>query len=165
MTTAIAEKKTQIIAEPGRHDMTIIREFDAPRELVFKAHTTKELMSRWLGPRRLTTEWITFEPRSGGAWRYVSHDPEGGEYPFSGTFHLVQAPDLIVQTFEFEGLPERGHVCLERLDLEELPGNRTRLVAKSVYLTVEDRDGMIQSGMESGVNDGYERLDELLTTL
>ncbi len=162
MTAATSEKKAEIIAEPGKQSITIIREFDAPRELVFKAHVDKDLMSRWMGPRRLVTEWIAFDPRSGGEWRYISHDPEGGDYPFSGTFHLIQAPNLIVQTFEFEGLPERGHVSLERLVLEELPGNRTRLVGTSVYFSIEDRDGMMQSGMESGVNEGYERLDELL---
>jgi uncharacterized protein YndB with AHSA1/START domain len=165
MTTATTANKAQIIAEPGKLDLTIIREFDAPRELVFKAHTDKDLMSRWLGPSRLTTHWIDFEPREGGRWRYYSEDTDGSKYHFSGVFHYVNAPETVVQTFEFQGLPERGHVSLERLDLEDLPGGRTRLVAKSVFLTQEDRDGMIQSGMEGGVVEGYQRLDALLAEM
>jgi uncharacterized protein YndB with AHSA1/START domain len=103
----------------------------------------------------------TFEPESGGSWRYVSITPEGDEYGFHGVYHHV-APDLIIQTFEFDGLPEAGHVTLETLRLEALPGGRTRLTGQSVFQSVEDRDGMIEAGMESGVVDGYERLDEVL---
>ena len=68
----------------------------------------------------------------------------------------------MIQTFEFEGLPERGHVVLDTMRLEELPGNRTRITIQSVYQSVEDRDGMVQSGMETGVREGYERLDDIL---
>lgn len=158
-------KKAQIIAEPGKLDLTIIREFDAPRELVFRAHVDPDLQARWMGPRRLRTEWVAFNAVSGGNWAYISHDTDGSTYEFEGTYHYVNAPETIISTFEYKGLPERGHVSLERLDLEELPGGRTRLTGHSVFMTQEDRDGMIASGMEYGVQEGYERLDELLATL
>lgn len=161
-TMTQSEKKAEVTAEPGKLDLWITREFDAPRELVFRAHTDPELYGRWLGPSRLRTEWVAFNAVSGGNWAYISHDTDGSTYEFEGTYHYVNAPETIISTFEFKGLPERGHVALERLDLEELPGGRTRLVAHSVYMTQEDRDGMIASGMESGVQEGYQRLDELL---
>ncbi|MDX1436585.1 MAG: SRPBCC family protein [Anaerolineales bacterium] len=160
MTTV--KNQTLIKAEPGKQELFIEREFDAPRELVFKAYTDPELIVRWLGPRRLSMRLETFEPSSGGAYRYLQEDADGQVYAFRGCFHEVLAPERIIQTFEFEGMPESGHVALETARFEVLPGNRTRVVAQAVYQTLEDRDGMIQSGMESGVNEGYDRLDELL---
>ncbi len=145
--------------------MLITREFDAPRELVFRAHTDPELYVQWLGPRRLTTTLETFEPRNGGRWRYIQRNQSGNEFAFRGVYHEVLAPQRIIDTFEFEGLPEAGHVCLETLTLEALPGRRTRLTAHSVFQSVADRDSALQSGMEEGINDSYERLAELLETL
>ena len=156
-----SKNKTTIKAEPGKQELFITREFDAPRELVYKAHTDPALFVRWIGPRDLTTKLETFEPVSGGRYRFIQVDQDGNEFGFHGVFHQV-SPERIIQTFEFEGLPESGHVSLETLTLEELPGGRTRLTGQSVFQTVSDRDGMIQSGMESGVNEGYERLDDLL---
>ena len=157
--------KTTINAEPGKQEVLITREFDAPRELVFKAFTDPELYVQWLGPRRITMTLDTFEPRNGGRWRYIHKDQSGNEFAFHGVYHEVLAPRRIIDTFEFEGLPEAGHVCLETLTLEELPGGRTRLTAQSVFQSAADRDGMLQSGMEEGVNDSYERLDDLLDTM
>jgi len=154
--------KAKIIIEPGKQELFIIREFDAPRELVFKAFTDAELYAQWIGPRGLTTNIETFEPENGGSWRYIQKDPEGNEFAFHGVNHEVFASERIITTFEFEGLPESGHVILDTAKFEELPGNRTRLVDQSVFQSVEDRDGMLQSGMEEGVNESYERLDELL---
>jgi len=156
------KNKTTIIAEPGKQEMIITREFDAPRGLVFKAFTDPELYVQWLGPRRLTMRLDTFEPRSGGRWRYIHKDQSGNEFGFHGVYHEVLAPERIIDTFEFEGLPETGHVTLETMKLEELPGGRTKLIAQSVFQSVADRDGMLQSGMEEGVNDTYDRLAELL---
>ena len=156
------KNKTIITAEPGKQELFITREFDAPRELVFRAHTDPELYARWLGPRDLTTIFETFEPVSGGKYRFIQKDKDGNEYAFHGVTHEVLAPERIIGTFEFEGLPEAGHVFLETSRFEALPGNRTRITAQSVFQSVADRDGMIQSGMEVGVNDGYERLDDLL---
>ena len=156
------KNKTTIIAEPGKQEMIITREFDAPRGLVFKAFTDPELYVQWLGPRRLTMRLDTFEPRSGGRWRYIHKDQSGNEFGFHGVYHEVLAPERIIDTFEFEGLLEAGHVCLETLTLEEMPGGRTRLTAQSVFQSVADRDGALQSGMEEGLNDSHERLTELL---
>lgn len=153
--------QTTIIAEPGKQELFIIREFNAPRELVYQAHVDPDLYIRWLGPRGYGMTLEKFEPHSGGRYRYIHKDQEGNEYGFHGVFHEI-SPERMIQTFEFEGLPESGHVILDTMKLESLPGNRTRLTIQSVYQSVEDRDGMIQSGMERGVNEGYERLDEIL---
>src|SRR5881227_3983336 len=156
------KNKTTIIAEPGKQEMLITREFDAPRELVFQAFTDPELYVQWLGPRRLTMMLDTFEPRSGGRWRYIHKDQSGNEFGFHGVYHEVLAPERIIDTFEFEGLLEAGHVTLETMKLEELPGGRTKLIVQSVFQSVADRDGMLQSGMEEGLNETYDRLAELL---
>jgi uncharacterized protein YndB with AHSA1/START domain len=158
----MSNNQTKITVEPGKQELTIVREFDAPRELVFQAHTDSELFAQWLGPRRYATEIKKFEPRDGGSYRFVSKDSEGNEFGFHGVYHEVSAPEKIIWTFEYEELPEKGHVSLETGTFEALPGERTRLVSHSVYLSVADRDGMVESGMEEGVNQGYERLDELL---
>jgi uncharacterized protein YndB with AHSA1/START domain len=154
--------KTKITAEPGKQEIIIEREFDAPRELVFKAFTDPKLYVQWLGPRELTMTLETFEPGNGGSWRYIQKDADGNEYAFHGVNHEVLSPERIIGTFEFEGLPEKGHVILETARFEELSGNRTKLTSQSVFQSVVDRDGMLQSGMEEGVNDSYNRLDELL---
>ena len=155
---------TVITAEPGKQELFITREFDAPRELVFKAHTDPQLYVQWLGPRGYEMELDTFEPYSGGRYRYIHKDKDGNEYGFRGVFHEI-SEELLIQTFEFEGLPEKGHVTLDTMQLEALPGNRTRITVQSVFRSVADRDGMIESGMERGVNEGYERLDEVLETM
>jgi len=156
-----AKNKTTIAAEPGKQELFITREFDAPRELVFRAHTDPKLYVQWLGPRGYEMTLETFEPVSGGRYRYLHKDQDGNEFGFHGVFHEI-SEELMIQTFEFEGLPERGHVILDTMRLEELPNGRTKITIQSVYQSVADRDGMIQSGMEHGVNEGYERLDELL---
>ncbi len=156
------KNKTVITAEPGKQEVVITREFDAPRELVFKAFTDPKLYVQWLGPRELTMTLEKFEPRNGGSWRYIHKDKAGNAYGFHGVNHEVTAPERIIGTFEFEGLSEKGHVALETARFEALPGNRTRVTAQSVFQSVADRDGMLQSGMERGVNDSHERLDELL---
>jgi uncharacterized protein YndB with AHSA1/START domain len=157
-------QQTTITAEPGKQELFITREFDAPRELVFKAHTDPELYVQWLGPRGYEMVLETFEPYSGGRYRYIHKDQNGNAYGFHGTFHEI-SEDLMIQTFEFEGLPEKGHVSLDTMRLEKLPGDRTRITIQSVFQSVADRDGMVQSGMERGVNEGYERLDEVLAKL
>ena len=158
------KNKTIVTAEPGKQEVFITREFDAPRELVFKAHTDPDLYCQWLGPRGYEMTLETFEPVSGGRYRYIHKDPEGNQYGFHGVFHEM-SEELMIQTFEFEGLPEKGHVTLDSARLEKLPGNRTRITIQSVFQSVSDRDGMIQSGMERGVREGYERLDEILAGL
>src|SRR5882762_5395691 len=147
---------TKITAEPGTQEVIVTREFDAPRELVFKAFTDPKLIVRWLGPRELTMKIEKFEPRNGGSYRYIHSDKSGNAFGFHGVCHEMLTPERIIQTFEFEGLPETGHVALETALFDALPGNRTRLTTQSVFQSVADRDGMVQSGMERGINDSHE---------
>ena len=151
--------KTVITAEPGMPLITITREFDAPRDLVFRAHIDPELLVQWLGPRGLTTTIDRYDAHDGGTWRYVQKDADGNEYGFHGVFHGTPSPDAIVQTFEFEGVP--GHVMLATTTLEQRDG-RTLMRSVSSFQSVEDRDGMAASGMEHGVRDSGDRLEELL---
>jgi len=153
--------KTEIIAEPGKQELFIKREFDAPRELVFRAHVDPEIYVKWVGPREMTMTIEKWEARDGGSYRFT-HERDGHTYGFLGVYHELIAPERIIGTFEFDGLPERGHVILGTTRFEELPGGRCRLVHQSVFQSVGDRDGMIASGMARGVNDGYEKLDSLL---
>ena len=151
--------KTVITAEPGMPLITITREFDAPRDLVFRAHIDPELLVQWLGPRGLITTIDRYDAHDGGTWRYVQKDADGNEYGFHGVFHGTPSPEAIVQTFEFEGVP--GHVMLDTTTLEQRDG-RTLMRTVSSFQSVEDRDGMIASGMEHGVRDSGDRLEELL---
>ncbi len=157
-----SKNKTIITVEPGKQELFITRDFDAPRELVFKAHTDPNLYVRWVGPHGYNMTLQEFEPVSGGKWKFIHKDQEGNVYGFHGTFHEVSL-ERMIQTFEFDGSP--GHVSLETATLEELPGARTRLTIQSVYQSVADRDGMVQAGMERGVNEGYERLDDVLKNM
>ena len=154
--------KTEITAEPGIPMIIITREFDAPRELVFRAHTDPGLLVQWLGPRELAPTVDRYEARNGGTWRYVKTDAEGHAFGFHGVFHGDPSPDGIVQTFEFEGAP--GHVCLQTATLAERDG-RTLVRTVSAFQSVEDRDAMVASGMERGVHDSSERLAELIARL
>ena len=157
--------ETKITAEPGKHDYFIVREFDAPRELVFKAFTDPELVTKWLGPHGLKMTIEKFESKDGGSYRYIHEDQNGNKYFFRGVNHEVLSPERIIGTFEFEGLPERGHVALQTAKFESLPGGTTRFTSQSVFQSVADRDGMLRSGMERGVKQGFERLDEVLANL
>lgn len=153
---------TRITAEPGIPQILISREFDAPRDLVFRAYTDPELLVQWLGPRDLTMTVEAFDVRDGGKWRYVSRDADGNEYGFHGVFHGTPSPDGIVQTFEFEGAP--GRVSLDTYTLAE-QGGRTLVRSVSSFQSVEDRDGMVAADMERGVRDSHECLTELLAKL
>jgi uncharacterized protein YndB with AHSA1/START domain len=156
MTTSTHE--TQIIADPQVPLVRIIREFDAPPEKVFRAHTDPELVVQWQGPKGMEARIDHFDCRTGGSYRYV-HTQDGEEYGFHGCFHEVRPNEVIVQTFTYEGVPDG--VALERLVLEDL-GGRTRLTATSLVDSFEGRDAFLASGMETGVREGYERLDALL---
>lgn len=153
--------KLNLIAEPGMHSVVLTRDFNAPRELVFKAFTDPTLIPQWWGPRLYTTSVDKLEVRMGGLWRFVQRGADGSEYGFRGVFHEVKSPERLVYTFEWEGMP--GHILLETIELEEHDG-KTRVIDSSVFQSVEDRDGMLQSGMEGGATESWERLDELLKT-
>lgn len=159
------KNKTKIIAEKGKQEFFIEREFDAPRELVFKAFNEPDLLVQWLGPDRLKMKIEKYDNRSGGAYRFIHIDEKGNEYGFNGVIHEIAEPERMIRTFEFEGLPERGHVSLETATFENLPNGRTLLKIHSVFKSVADRDGMISSGMEGGMNEGLAKLDKLLVTL
>jgi uncharacterized protein YndB with AHSA1/START domain len=147
------------VTTPTDREIHIERIFDAPRERVFAAFTDPELIPEWWGPHGTTTIVDAMDVRAGGSWRFVSRDPDGTEQGFRGTYREVTPPERIVQTWEWEGMP--GHVSIETATFEDL-GDRTRLVTVALYHTPEERDGMLASGMEKGMNETFARLDELL---
>ena len=153
-----------LVAEPGSQNMYFTREFDAPAHRVFRAHIDPQLVPRWLGPRILEMVIDHFDARTGGSYRYRHINPENKEeYGFFGSFHEVVPDKRIVQTFEFAGMP--GCPAIEMMTLEELDdGGRCLLRGTSTYLSVDGRDGMVNSEMESGMAEGYERLDEIVQT-
>jgi len=154
--------KTHLVAEPGVPQILITREFNAPPEIVYRAFTEPDLLVQWLGPRRLKMAIDHFDPRDGGSWRYTHRDEDGTEYGFRGLFHGTPSLDGIVQTFEFEGTP--GQVSLETVTFEGRDG-KTIVRQNAVYQSVANRDAMIESGMEAGLNEGLDRLDDLLEKL
>jgi uncharacterized protein YndB with AHSA1/START domain len=156
--------KTVVIAEPNKQELFITREFDAPRELLFKAHTDPELYVQWVGPKDLEMSIQKMNATDGGTYEFTNRRGEHS-YRFFGSYHEVAENERIIGTFEFDGLPERGHVIMGKTTFEELPNGRSRLVHQSVFFSVADRDGMVHSGMERGVVDGYEKLDALFARL
>lgn len=151
--------ETTITAEPGNSLITITREFDAPRELVFRAHVDPDLLVQWLGPRELTMTVDRYEARDGGTYRYIHRNSEGTEYGFRGVFHGDPTPDGLVQTFEFDGAP--GHVSLNLITFTQR-GDRTELRTVASFTSVADRDAILDADMSRGVRDGHDRLEELL---
>ncbi len=156
------KNKTLIIAEPGKQEFFIVREFDAPRALVFKAFSDKKLLEGWLGCQQMKIKYQKFEPKAGGSYRYISTMENGMSFGFHGVCHDFSPPERIIQTFEFEGLPETGHVVLETTKFEDLPSGRTKVTVQSVFQSLADRDGMISTGMENGVVVAHNRLDEMI---
>jgi uncharacterized protein YndB with AHSA1/START domain len=154
--------KTQIDAPSGVPFVDISREFAAPRALVYRAYFEPDLLVQWLGPRQYRMTIETYELRDGGRWRYTHRDDEGNAWTFHGVFHGMPNQDGAVQTFEFDGAP--GHVSLDKVTFEERDG-RTVVRTHSVFQSLEARDAMVQAGMSEGVNDGYNRLDELIERL
>jgi uncharacterized protein YndB with AHSA1/START domain len=143
-------------------EFVMSRVFDAPRDLVFRACTDPALIPQWWGPRRMTTLVDQMDVRPGGAWRFVQTDADGSVYAFRGEYREVVPPERMVQTFEWEGMP--GHISVETMTLEELDG-KTRMTTHAVYATAEDAQGVVQSGMEEGARETWERLAELLSHL
>jgi len=148
-----------VLTTPSDREIVSERVFDAPRERVFAAFTDPELIPEWWGPRRLTTTVDKMDVRRGGAWRFVSRGSNGEEQGFRGTYREVTPPERVVQTFEWEGMP--GHVIVETVTFEDL-GERTKVTNISLFHTTEERDGMLASGMESGLTESHDRLDEVL---
>ena len=150
--------EARIEADPTLPIIRITRDFAATPQQLFRAHTDPELFARWVGPTSLSTRIEHWDARDGGSWRYVA-SRDGVEFGFRGCFHLV-SPEKLVQTFTFEGEPDG--VALETLRFEDLGDGRTRLHAESLCNSFEGRDAWLGSGMESGVNEGYAKLDAVL---
>jgi uncharacterized protein YndB with AHSA1/START domain len=148
---------------PSDLEILVTREFDAPRDVVYKTMTDPKLIPQWWGPRRDATTVDKMEVRPGGKWRFVATPPDGSKYAFRGEYRELIPGEKIVQTFEFE--PMAGHISVETATLTDLPGGRTLFTTRSVFTSKEDRDAMVQSGMESGLRETYDRLDEVLASL
>lgn len=148
------------VTTPSEREVYIERVFEAPPERVFAAFTDPELIPQWWGPRNTTTLVEEMDVRPGGAWRFIHRMDGGEETAFRGVFREITPPTRLVQTFEWEGMP--GHVCVETNDFEDLGDGRTKITSTTIFHTTEERDAMLESGMEGGMNESFERLDELL---
>lgn len=155
-------EETLAVTTPSDREIVMTRTFDAPRKLVFEAHSTPEHMKRWWGPRRYEMTVCEMDFRPGGAYRIVHRDADGQEFGFRGAFREIVPPERIVWTFEFEGMP--GHVSVQTLVFTEQDG-KTTVTATALYDSVEDRDGELHSGMLEGATETYDRLDEYLRTM
>jgi uncharacterized protein YndB with AHSA1/START domain len=150
---------TNIDAPAGLPVIEITREFEAAPELVFRAWTDPDLVVQWLGPRRVEMSIVDWDARTGGCYSYVHRTPDGAEHNFRGVFHTVSEPALIVQTFEYAAVP--NEVSLEWVRFDDADG-RTRVRQRAVFPSIETRDQAMSSGMESGIVESMERLDEML---
>jgi uncharacterized protein YndB with AHSA1/START domain len=148
------------VEEQGDRQILIVREFDAPRERVFEAFTDGDQLAQWWGPHGTKMTVDTLEARTGGDWRFLVEDESGDKTAFRGTFREVTPPERIAWTFEWDGMP--GYVSIDSTVFEDIGDGRTRVTTTSTFFFPEERDGMIEAGMESGLQDSYERLDELL---
>lgn len=156
----MSESKKATLTLPSDREILMTRVFDAPRELVFRAYTDPELIPQWWGLRSSTTIVDKLDLKPGGLWRFVQRDPTGNEYAFNGEYREIVAPERLVNTFEFEGMP--GHILVDTAIFEALPDGKTKVSVTSRFDSVEDRDGMLQSGMEGGAVETWDRLAELL---
>ena len=158
--TATSTNETRIEAHPELPLITITRDFDAPPDRVYRAWTEPELFVRWIGPRSVETRIEHWDLRTGGSWRYTAWRGDERLAGFFGSFHEVRPGERMVQTFTFDGYPDG--VSLETLVLEDLGDGRTRVTTTSLVGSIAERDAILRSGMDTGVIEGYEKLDELL---
>jgi uncharacterized protein YndB with AHSA1/START domain len=154
-----SNSKPQLTVDIEKREIVITHVFDAPRELVYKIYTDPNLLPQWWGPSILTTTVEKMDLRPGGKWRFSQRDPDGNVYNFHGEYREVKAPERLVYTFEFEGMP--GNVMLETVVFEDL-GEKTRVIAVDSFDTVEALQGMVQSGMEEGTIESFARFEKLL---
>lgn len=152
--------KNNLVVEREKKQFTMSRVFDAPREVVWKVCTSPEQIPNWWGPRKYTTAVDKMDFKVGGAWRYINRDPEGNEFAFNGIYKEIDEPKRLTYTFEFE--PMAGHISTDEITFEELPDGKTKITARTTFDSVEDLDGMLQSGMEKGATETWDRLEELV---
>lgn len=146
------------VTKPSDREIRIERIFDAPRDEVWRACTDPELVAQWWGRgNKLVIEKL--EMVRGGHWRFVEHSDQG-VHGFEGRYREVTPPERLVQTFEWDGMP--GYVIINSVTFEDLGDGRTKIVTTSLFHTQEERDGMLNSGMEQGMNESYAALDRLL---
>ena len=155
--------RNNLVVEREKLQFTMSRDFDAPRELVWKACTDSTLIPNWWGPAYYTTVVEQNELAVGGAWRFIQTDAQGNRHVFYGVYQEVRQPEKLAYTFEYE--PYAGHVSVDAITFEELPGGKTRLTAVTTFTTLEDLEGMLQSGMEEGAVEGWDRLEALAASL
>lgn len=155
--------RAKVTAQPGQSTIHIERLFDFPKAKVFSVVTNPKLIPQWwVGPGYTVTK-VEMDVREGGRWCFTQASPDGQHsFQFFGSYHEVSAPDRVVQTFEFSGLPARGHVILEKMELTELSPGQTKLTVIQAFFSVADRDGMLQSGMEAGMENTYQQLEKVL---
>ncbi|HZN88984.1 MAG TPA: SRPBCC family protein [Thermoleophilaceae bacterium] len=153
-------QNSAVVTTPKDREIHIERIFDAPRDRVFATFTDPALVPEWWGPEGTTTIVDRMDVEAGGSWRYVVKGDDGSEHGFRGTYREVSPPERLVSTFEWEGMP--GHVSVDISVFEDLGDGRTKIVTTSLFHTDEERDGMIASGMEAGLNETYNRLEALL---
>lgn len=152
--------KNNLTVDQEKLSYTMSRVFDAPREVVWKVCTDPAFIPEWWGPRYLTTIVDKMDVQVGGKWRYIQRDSDGNEFAFNGVYKELDPPNRMSSTFEFE--PMAGHVSVETTIFEELPDGKTRLTATSTFDSLEDLQGMLQSGMEGGATESWDRLEEVL---
>lgn len=155
----VQNTKSQMVIDREKREIQMTRVFNAPRDLVFQVSLDPNLIPQWWGPRRYTTTVDHMDARPGGTWRFVQYAEDGGEHAFHGTYREIVPPERLVQTFEYEGMP--GHEILEIYTFEDLNG-QTKVTVRDIFQTLEDLEGMAQSGMEEGAVETNDRLEELL---
>jgi uncharacterized protein YndB with AHSA1/START domain len=147
-----------VTTTPSDREIRMVRTLNADRTRVWEAYTDPKLVSQWWGRgNKLTVERL--EPKKGGHWRFVEH-ADDEKHGFEGRFAEVVEPERIVQTFEWDGMP--GHPLLQTATFEDLGDGKTRVVTNATFYTKEERDGMLNSGMETGANESYDALERLL---
>lgn len=155
--------KLVVTAPDGVPFIDFEREFDAPVAAVFRAHKEPELVAQWLGPDGYKMQIERYDFTTGGGYRYVHVNPEGEKFAFNGVFHVVRENEFAIQTFEFAGFPDV--VSIESITFADLGDGRTKVTGRAVYPSLEARDGMVSSGMEGGMSQGYDRLERLAADL
>ncbi len=152
--------KTGFTADKEKREVVVTRVFECPRELIWKAYTDPEMIPKWWGPAKYSTRVDKMDAREGGMWRFVHSDSSGKEYAFHGIYREMSKPERIVSTFVFEGAP--GKEIIDTLTLEDLGEGKTLYASRSAYESIKDFEGMISSGMESGMRESLDRLAKLV---